>query len=129
MVMLIDALVAERDKRQQWSKEEAVKRQMGREVLRRLGERLTAAPLQGWYFLQNGEEIAVFHNKNGAGTRQRVGSWILDEENRLAFGPEKTEWITTESWARVIDKAVVHTAQVIVEHECTDALRDLAAHG
>jgi hypothetical protein len=129
MVMLIEALTAERDKRQQSSREEAVRRQMGREVLRRLGERLTAAPLPGWYFLLNGEEITVIHIKNGAGPRQRVGAWVLDEENRLTFGSETTEWITTESWARVIDKAVVLTAQAILDHESADAPQDLAAHG
>jgi hypothetical protein len=129
MVMLIDALAAERDKRQQNSREEAVRHQMGREVLRRLGERLVAAPLPGWYFLPNGEEIVMIHNKTGAGIRQRVGAWRLDEENRLAFGPETTEWITTESWARVIDKAVVLTAQAILDFESADAPQDLAAHG
>jgi hypothetical protein len=71
----------------------------------------------------------VIHTKNGAGQRQRVGSWVLDAENRLTFGPEKTEWITTESWARVIDKAVVLTAQVILDHESEDAPQDVAAHG
>jgi hypothetical protein len=117
MVMLIDALTAEREKRQQSSQEQALKRQMGQEVMRQLGERLTAASLPGWYFLANGDEIVVIHNRDGANARQRIGSWILDEENRLAFGPEKTEWITGESWARVIDKAVVITAQVILDHE------------
>ena len=83
MVMLIDALAAERDKRQQSLKEEAVKRQMGREVLRRLGERLTAAPLPGWYFLQNGEEIVVIHNKNGAGTGS---GWARGSSTRRTAG-------------------------------------------
>jgi hypothetical protein len=117
MIMLMDALTVERDRRRQTSKEEALRRQMGQEVLRRLGECLTATPLPRWYFIPNGEEIVVIHNKDGAGSRQRVGAWVLDEENRLAFGSEKTEWITHESWARVLDKAVVITAQVILDHE------------
>jgi hypothetical protein len=117
MVILMDALTAEREKRQRNSKEEALRRQMGQEVLRRLGERLTEAPLQRWFFVPNGDEIVVIHNKEGTGTRQRVGAWSLDEENRLAFGSERTEWITPESWSRVIDKAVVITAQVILDHE------------
>ena len=43
-MMLIDALIAEREKRQQFSHEQALKRQMGHEVMRALSERLTAAP-------------------------------------------------------------------------------------
>ena len=114
-MMLIDALIAEREKRQQFSHEQALKRQMGHEVMRALSERLTAARVPGWYFLANGEEIVVVRNREHE--RERVGSWVLDEENRLTFGAEKTEWITGESWARVIDKAVVITAQVILDHE------------
>lgn len=117
MMMLIDALIAEREKRQQFSHEQALKRQMGHEVMRALSERLTAARVPGWYFLANGEEIVVVRNRGGQNDRERVGSWVLDEENRLTFGTEKTEWITGESWARVIDKAVVITAQVILDHE------------
>ncbi len=117
MVMLIDALAAEREKRQQSSEELALKRRMGQEVLRQLGERLTAVALPGWYFLSNGDEIVVIHTRDGKNARQRVGAWVIDEENRLSFGPETTEWITGESWARVIDKAVVITAQVILDYE------------
>jgi hypothetical protein len=117
MIMLMDALSAERDKRRRNFKEEALKRQLGREVLRRLNECLGSAQLPRWYFIPNGDEIVVIHNRDGAGSRQRVGAWTIDEENRLAFGDERTEWITTESWARVIDKAVIMTAQVILDHD------------
>jgi hypothetical protein len=117
MLMLTDALIAERAKRQRTNKEESLKRQMGREVLRRLGERLVGAKLHRWYFIPNGDELVVIFNKDGAGSRQRIGAWSIDEENRLCFGAEKTEWITTESWARVIDKAVTITAQVILDHD------------
>lgn len=114
MMMLIDALSAEREKRQRTFKDEMLRRQMGREVLRRLGEALTSAQLPHWYFILNGDEIVVIHNKE---TRQRIGAWTVDEENRLAFGEERTEWITAESWARVIDKAVAITARVILDHD------------
>jgi len=120
MIMLTDALTTERQKRQQTWKEAALKRQMGQEVLRRLNECLTGAPLPQWYFIPNGDEIVVVHNRDGNGSRQRVGAWVIDEENRLAFGSERTEWITSESWARVIDKAVMITAQVILDHEGID---------
>ena len=82
-MMLIDALIAEREKRQQFSHEQALKRQMGHEVMRALSERLTAARVPGWYFLANGEEIVVVRNREHE--RERVGSWVLDEENRLTF--------------------------------------------
>jgi len=65
----------------------------------------------------NGDEIVVAHTKNGPGPRQRIGSWVVDEELRLVFGEEITEWITTESWARVIDEAVLITARLIVDAE------------
>ena len=117
MIMLRDALVAERSKRQRTSREDALRRQLGREVLRRLGEALSSAQLPRWYFIPNGEEVVLVYNRDGAGSRQRIGAWTVDEEYRLAFGDERTEWITTESWARVIDKAVQITAQVILDHD------------
>jgi hypothetical protein len=85
--------------------------------LRRLGESLSSARLPRWSFLPNGDEIVVVYNKDGAGSRQRIGAWIVDEEHRLAFGDARTEWITTESWSRVIDKAVMITAQVILDYD------------
>ncbi len=116
MIMLTEALSAEREKRQRSSKESTLMRQLSREVLRQLTECLASAALPRWYFIPNGDEIVVVHNK-GAGSRQRVGAWTIDEENRLSFGPETTEWITPESWARVIDRAVLITAQMILDHE------------
>jgi len=117
MVMLVEALVAEREKRQRDSKDAAAKREVGREVLRVLVQRLTADPLPSWFFILNGDEIVVAHTRNGAGSRQRIGAWGVDQDLRLVFGEQMTEWITTESWARVIDEAVQITAQVIVDAE------------
>jgi hypothetical protein len=117
MVMLAEAIAAEREKRQRDSKDAVARREVGREVLRALAQRLTAEPLPSWYFILNGDEIVVVHTKNGTGSRQRVGAWVVDPELRLVFGQEMTEWITTESWARVVDEAVQITAQVIVDAE------------
>jgi hypothetical protein len=117
MVMLAEALFAERQKRQRDSKDAIARREVGREVLRALAQRLTAEPLPSWFFILNGDEIVVVYTKNGTGTRQRVGAWVVDPELRLVFGQEMTEWITTESWSRVIDEAVTITAQVIVDAE------------
>jgi hypothetical protein len=117
VITLMHALTVERQKRQLNSKDETLRRQMGQEVLRALGERLASAALPRWYFIPNGDEIVVVHHQNGTGTRERIGAWFVDEEYRLSFGAETTEWITGESWARVIDKAVVMTAQAILDRE------------
>jgi hypothetical protein len=129
MLMLLDALTAERDKRRQSFREEALQRQLSREVLHRLGECLTAAQLPRWYFITNGDEVVVIHNKDGAGSRHRIGVWTVDEEYRLAFGSERTEWVTPESWARVIDRAVMITAQVILDHDVQVNPESSAAYG
>lgn len=112
-----EALAAERDKRQRDSKEAATKREVGRAVLRALAQRLTGEPLPSWFFILNGDEIVVAHTKSGAGSRQRIGAWVVDQDLRLVFGETMTEWITTESCARVVDEAVQITAQVIVDTE------------
>jgi len=117
MVSLAHALDAERRKRQRGSLEAAARREVGREVLGALLQRLTADPQPSWFFVMNGDEIVVAHTKNGPGPRQRIGAWVVDEELRLVFGEEITEWITTESWARVIDEAVLITARLIVDAE------------
>jgi hypothetical protein len=40
---------------------------------------------------------------------------------KLVFGPHMTEWITAESWSRVVDEAVQITAKVIVDAEFQEA--------
>ncbi len=117
MVGLAEALVAEREKRQREAKDAAAWREVGREVLGVLLQRLTADPLPSWFFIQNGDEIVVAHTKNGAGSRQRIGAWVVDQDLRLVFGEQKTEWITTESWSRVVDEAIQITARLIVDAE------------
>jgi hypothetical protein len=116
MVTLTDALAEARQKRQSKYKELTLRWQMAQEVLRALGERLASADLPRWYFIPNGEEIVVVHHQPG-GTKERVGSWVVDEEYRLSFGDEKTEWISGESWKRVLDKAVMITAEAILDRE------------
>jgi hypothetical protein len=121
MIMLSDALTAERETRQRSYKEVTLRRQLSQEVLRQLAECLTSTAMPRWYFIPNGDEIVVVHNK-GAGARQRVGAWTIDDEHRLSFGAETTEWITPESWSRVIDKAVMITARMIVDAESETVL-------
>jgi hypothetical protein len=115
--MLAEALSAEREKRQREAKDSATKREVGRAVLRALAQRLTAEPIPTWFFILSGDAIIVAHTKNGAASRQHVGSWVVDDEMRLVFGQQMTEWITAESCARVVDEAVQITAEFILDAE------------
>jgi hypothetical protein len=117
MVTLADALTTQRQKRELEYKELMFQWQLAQNVLQALGERLAATQLPRWYFIPNGEEIAVVHQPSSTATKERIGAWYVDEQYRLTFGEEKTEWITKESWRRVIDKAVVMTADVILDRE------------
>ena len=117
MISLTEALIAERQERQFDYKDRILRRQMAHEVLRGLGERLATADVPRWQFIPNGDEIVVLYHQPGHGTRERVGAWGVDDQFRLSFGEETTEWITSESWTRVIDKAVLLMANVILDRE------------
>jgi len=117
MVLLREALAAEREKKKRETEETATQREVGRAVLQALVQRLTADSVPTWLFVLSDDEISVLRVKNGASARDRVGSWVVDQEMRLAFGPQTTEWITAESWSRAVDEAVQITAQVIVDAE------------
>ena len=115
MVTLTEALAAERAKRTDTS----TRQQIGRAVLEALADRLNAEPLPGWVFVLAGQEIHVLRIR--AGGREQVGTWAVNEEMRLVAGDQMTEWITTESYARVIDEALHITAKLIVDAEATGA--------
>ena len=117
MATLGEALVAEREKRKQEAEQTATQREVGRAVLQALVQRLTADPVPTWYFMLSDDEVVVLRIKNGASARERVGSWVVDQEMKLVFGPHTTEWITAESWSRVVDEAVQITAKVIIDAE------------
>jgi hypothetical protein len=117
MDMIGEALEAEREKRKRATEETAERRDVGRAVLQALVQRLTADSVPTWYFMLSDDEVIVLRIKNGATARERVGSWVVDQEMKLVFGPHTTEWITAESWSRVVDEAVQITAQVIVDAE------------
>jgi len=121
MITLTDALVAAREKRQAENNDSILQWQLAQGVLQALGERLNSANLSRWYFVPSGEEIIVIYHQPGDGTKQRVGAWSVDSEYRLMFGDEKTEWVTKESWRRVIDKAVVIMAEIITACEAQNA--------
>jgi hypothetical protein len=121
MVMIGEALEAEREKRKRETEETVTQREVGRAVLQALAQRLTADPVPTWFFMLSDDEVIVLRITNGASARERVGSWVVDQEMKLVFGPHTTEWITAESWSRVVDEAVQLTAQVIVDAETRDS--------
>jgi hypothetical protein len=121
MVTLIEALAAERAKRQQADADNSTRQQIGRAVLEALADRLNAEPLPGWLFVLDGQFMRAFRIYGGA--REQVGTWTVDDELRLVTGNQMTEWITAESWARVIDEAVEITAQLIVDAETPRAAK------
>ena len=115
MVTLKEALAAERTKRQQLHSDTGTRQQIGRAVLEALADRLNAAPPPGWLFILDDQEICVFRIQGGR--REQVGRWTVDEEMRLVTGNHVTEWITAESYARVIAEALQITAMLIVDAE------------
>lgn len=114
---LAEALVAQREQKRRETEEAATRREVGRAVLQALAQRLNAEPLPAWFFISKGDEILVAHTRTGATSRQHVGSWVVTDDLRLVFYDESTEWITAESWARVVDEAVKITARFIVDTE------------
>ena len=130
MVTLLEALAAERARRQQADADSSTRQQIGRAVLEALADRLNAEPLPGWLFVLDGQAVRAFRIYGGA--REQVGTWTVDDELRLVTGNQMTEWITAESWARVIDEAIEITAQLIVDAETPRAAKpnkDAAAEG
>jgi hypothetical protein len=115
MVTLKEALAAERAKRRQDEADTATRQQIGRAVLEALADRLNAEPLRGWLFVLECQEIRVF--RINAGGREQVGTWGVDEEMRLVAGNKMTEWITAESYTRVIEEAIQITAMLVVDAE------------
>lgn len=116
MVMLKEALETERERRKRETEETARQREVERVILQALTERLTADPVPNWHFMLGDNAVSVLRIK-GANARERVGSWVIDQEMKLVFGPHTTEWITAESWSRVVDEAVKITAKAIVDAE------------
>ena len=117
MVSLTEALAEERKNLKHNSAENRARREVGREVLGVLFERLTQESLLGWSFVMKNDEIVVSHMKAGLDSRQSIGSWVVEQDLRLKFAGETTEWITPESVGRVLDEAVHITARRMVDAE------------
>lgn len=122
MVTLTEALAAERAKRKQATADTSTRQQIGLAVLEALAHKLNAEPLPGWAFVLEGQQIRIARTTQGA--RVQVGTWTVDENMRLMSGEQMTEWITAESYARVIDEAVEISAKLIVEAEMAEAAKN-----
>ena len=114
---LLEALAVERLKRQR-DAEASNNREVARTVLGMLAERLNEHPVPKWLFALDGDSIKIFYGR--LGTPREVDSWAVDDSMRLVMGEATTEWITSESMARVIDQAVHATARLIVDRELTE---------
>lgn len=117
MLSLKEAVASEREKQQRDSAENHVRREVGREILGALFERLTKEPLGGWSFVMKNDEIVVAQVKGGSEPKQSIGSWVVEPNLCLKFADETTEWITPESVGRVLDEAVRITARRLVDAE------------
>ena len=115
MVVLMEAIARERAKRQQEASEASSKQEVGRVVLGALIEKLNATPVRNWSFMLEGDGITVSHTVDTS--RRLLGRWTVDDKLRLVLGDVATEWITSESYGRVIDEAVRATAKLIVDVE------------
>ena len=117
-VELVEVLAAERLKRQREASEASTNEEVGSVVLGALAERLNESPVPMWVFLSEADRIVIFYG--AAGSQREVASWTVDDKMRLVLGDETTEWITSESFSRVIDQAVRLTAKIILDAETTD---------
>ena len=115
MVELFEALAAEKLKRQREASEASTREEVGRVVLGALAERLNETPVPRWLFLLEGDHIKIVYG--GSGSQSQVATWTVDDQMRLTMRSETTEWVTPESFARVIDQAVRMTAKIIVDAE------------
>jgi hypothetical protein len=77
MVMIGEALAAERERRKLETEESATKREVGRAVLQALVRRLTADSVPNWHFMLSDDEVSVLRIRNGAGARERVDPGLL----------------------------------------------------
>ena len=103
MVALSEALGIERAKRERETSEAHTKQELRKVVLGALAERLSESRVPNWLFQAEGDQLKIYFG--AVGSQSEVGSWTLDDHTRLVLRNDMTEWITAESFARVIDQA------------------------
>ena len=118
MVELFEALAAERLKRQRDAWEASTRQEVGRVVFGALAERLNESSVPRWLFLAEDDHVKIIFGSPGS--QSEVATWKLDDQMRLVMRDASTEWITAESFARVIDQAVQATAKLIVDREVAE---------
>ena len=118
MVELLEALATERARRQHEASEADTRQELRKVVLGALAERLNESRIANWLFQIEGDQLKIFFG--GLGSHSEIAAWKLDDQTRLVLGNDTTEWITGESFTRVIDQAVQMTAKVIVDVETAD---------
>ena len=121
MVTLTEALAAERTKRKQDDANKSTMQQVVHTVLEALAERLNDTPIPDWTFILEGQQISI--SRISQGSRQQVGTWTMDREMQLVCGEATTQWITSESYERALDEAILISARLIVETEMGDAAK------
>lgn len=115
VVELLEALAAERLKRQREASDVLTRQEVAKVVLGALSQRLNESPVPRWLFLLEGDHIKI--GFGAPGSQSEIATWKLDDQMRLVTRGESTEWITSESFARVLDQAVQLTAKLIVDTE------------
>lgn len=118
MVELLEALAIEKAKRARDTSEGATRQELRKVVLGALAERLNENEVPKWLFRAEGDHLKIFFG--GLGAQRVIAAWKLDDQVRLVLRDDTTEWITSESFARVIDQAVRMTAKLIVDTEAAD---------
>jgi hypothetical protein len=121
MTTLMEALAAERAKRQQEAADKSTMEQVARSVLEALADRLNAEAIPGWMFLFEGQQVHIARVSQGS--RQQLGAWTMSSNMQLVCGEGTTQWITSESYGRALDEAMQITAKLIVDAETADAAR------
>jgi hypothetical protein len=84
---LKEALESERQKQQKDSADSEIRREVSREVLGALFQRLTKEPISGWSFVMKNNEIVVSQVK--ADSRQSIGSSLVDQNLCLKFAMKR----------------------------------------
>ena len=125
MVSLAEAIGTERTRRQQEDADAQARMQVARAVLGALADKLKAEPLSGWKFVLEDQTIRILRTVRGAS--EEIGAWAMDSQMQLVCAGSSTEWITSESYGRVIEEAVQITARMIVDAELADGPQKAAA--
>ena len=123
MVSLAEAIESERTRRQQEEADAQARLQVARAVLGALADKLKAEPVEGWTFVLEDQAIRILRTVRGFSGE--IGTWTMDSKMQLVCEGSSTEWITSESYGRVIEEAVQITARMIVDAELAEEAKSV----